>query len=151
MRNRQLGAGAETVMVKRILGGVAAFAAASALSVGPAGAHGGHEDFVLPLVCDNGTTYLVEVSGNGDFTPARDIASTSVFVPVAFGAFTGTLKDPAGNVVESFTEPAVSKGNSAKGLKDPVNCTFNFSETDEAGFTFTGSGSAVLRMTPSRR
>lgn len=111
----------------------------------------------FPIACDNGHTYALTGNGNGNFTPAHDADSTSTLVPVSFGPFTGTIRDAQGNVVETFTEPAASKGQSAKGLKDEVNCTFSFQDVSDgsdpdypAGYTFTGSGSAVVRITPSR-
>jgi len=59
------------------------------------------------------------------------------------------VRDADGNVVDTFTEPASTKGQSAKGVKNPVRCTFEFTEQSD-GFTFTGSGSVVVRITPSR-
>ena len=111
---------------------------------------------VFPLVCDNGHTYQASANGNGEFTPAHDNGGTAVFVPVSFGPFTGTIRNAQGQVVDTFTEPASAKGQSAKGLKDPVTCTFSFTEVSDgsdpefpAGYTFSGSGSAVVRLTPS--
>ncbi|HUR19018.1 MAG TPA: hypothetical protein VMZ51_08830 [Acidimicrobiales bacterium] len=111
----------------------------------------------FPVTCDNGHSYVAVSNGNGLFTPAHDTASNATFVPVSFGAFTATVTDADGNVVASFTDPGESKGQSAKGVKDPVNCTFSFTEVSDgsdpdfpAGYTFTGSGSAVVRITPSR-
>lgn len=110
----------------------------------------------FPLVCNNGNTYSAVSNGNGEFTPALDLGGTSAFVPVSFGTFTGTVRDAQGNVVDSFTEEGSAKGQSAKGLKNPVTCTYSFSEVSDgsdpefpAGYTFSGSGTAVVRITPS--
>lgn len=112
--------------------------------------------FTVPLNCANGQTYQVVVNGNGEFTPAHDINSTATLVPVSFGPFSGTISDAQGNVVDSFTEPGSSKGQSAKGKKNLVNCTFTFTEVGDgsdpefpAGFSFTGSGSVLVKITPS--
>ena len=109
------------------------------------------------LVCDNGTTYQATSNGNGEFTPAHDLGGTGVFVPVSFGTFSGTIRNAQGQVVDSFTEPGTSKGQSAKGLSNPVTCTFSFSEVSDgsdpefpAGFTFSGSGSATVRLAPGK-
>ena len=58
---------------------------------------------VIPASCDNGKSYQVAVNGNGEFTPAHDLGSTSVFVPQAFDLtfeFTPTDGSP-----ESETRP----------------------------------------------
>ena len=143
-------------MKHRTAVGIAALGCASTLLAGIAGADPTRGEAV-PLVCDNGQTYLVAVNGNGEFTPGHDTESTTTFVPVSFGTFTGTLRDPSGNVVETFSEPGASKGRSAKGVKDPVTCTFSFTEVSDgsdphfpAGYTFSGSGSVVVRIVANR-
>lgn len=140
----------------KITAGLFALGTASALLSGGAGADP-QTGFTFPLVCDNGQTYDVTSNGNGEFTPAHDIESTTVFVPVAFGPFTGTVRNAQNQVVDSFTDPASAKGQSARGLADPVTCTYSFTEVSDgsdpdfpAGYTFSGVGTAVVRMTPSR-
>lgn len=139
----------------RIAGGLVALGMASTLVVGAAGAAPNSE--VVPLECDNGQSYVVEVNGNGEFTPGRVVGGTAVLVPVAFGDFTGTVRDESGNVVETFTEEGATKGRSAKGVKNPVTCTFEFTEVSDGsdpefpeGYTFEGSGEVVVRITPGR-
>ncbi len=108
---------------------------------------------LIPLDCDNGRSYTIAVNGNGEFTPGHDVNSTSMLVPVAFGAFTGTVTDSQGNVVETFTEPGAAKGRSAKNTKNTVTCTFEFNDTFEENgetFTFSGSGSVTGFITPRR-
>jgi hypothetical protein len=109
----------------------------------PAGADPKGDTF--PIVCDNGVTYDATGNGNGEFTPAHDINSTSTLIPLSFGPFTGTVTDGEGNVTP-IDEPASSKGQSGK-QKDTVSCTFTFSGTD-GEFTFEGSGSVVGIVTP---
>lgn len=104
---------------------------------------------VIPLDCDNGESYTVVVNGNGAFTPAHDTDSNSMLVPVEFGEFTGTVTDAQGNVVDSFTEPGLPKGQSAKGKKTLVTCEFEFSGTED-GLTFTGSGTVIGFITPAK-
>ncbi len=106
---------------------------------------------IIPLACDNGQSYTIAVNGNGEFTPGHDTDSTSVLVPVAFGAFTGTVTDAEGNVAETFSEPGAAKGQSGKNAKNTVTCTFSFSETfteDGETFTFTGGGTVTGFITP---
>lgn len=100
------------------------------------------------LVC-NGTSYQVATPpGNGDFTPALDLGSNRVFIPHAFGAFTGTIRDASGAVVDSFTEPAGAQGSGKQ--KNDVSCSFTFHEVSDgsepdfpAGYTFDGSGTVT--------
>ena len=117
---------------------------------------GGKNSFPIDVVC-NGTTYHTVGAGNGNFTPAHDMASNSILIPVSFGAFTGTTRDADGNVVDVETDPPGAKGQSANqpGL---VNCTFSFVFVSDgsdpagppAGYTFTGEGSVVGKITPAK-
>ena len=92
-------------------------------------------------------TYQTWVNGNGQFSPAHDLASTSTLVPLAFGPTTFTLTDPNGVVVESGTDPAVAKGSSAHAAGAQW-CTFSLSGTDEEGFTFSLTGDVLGQVTP---
>ena len=70
----------------------------------------------ISAIC-NGNPIRVVVNGNGEFTPAHVIGSTSVFVPTAFDLmFTLT---PAGG------SPSVNTDTSAKAgpVKNAVTCT----------------------------
>ena len=132
--------------------GVATAAALIAGSAGAATADPTNAKDTLPiqLACDNGHTYTVVANGNGQFTPAHDLDSNAVVVPVAFGEVTATLTDPDGNVVDSETDPPVSKGSSAKNPNATTNCSFFASATDPDGFTFTLNGTVTALITPSR-
>ncbi len=125
-------------------------AAAAAAAAAPANADP-QKGELIPVDCDNGKSYTLAVNGNGEFTPGHDVDSTSMLVPVAFGSFTGTLTDSQGNVVETFTDPGVGKGQSGKNAKNTVTCTVEFSVTfveDGETFTFTGSGTVTGVITP---
>src|SRR5688500_18115907 len=87
---------------------VAAGTAMAALAAAPA--FGAPEKETIPLECDNGNSYVIEVNGNGEFTSARDTASNSVFVPLSFGEFTGTITYPDGTVETLPPEPGGAKG-----------------------------------------
>ena len=109
----------------------------------------------FPVVCENGITYQVTDSGNGAFTPAHDVGSTSTLIPVAFGEFHGTLTDSEGNVIEEFVDPPASKGSSGKQVRaTTTSCTFTITETfddpDLGLVTFTGEGSVTGFVTPVR-
>ncbi len=135
--------------VRKLTGLIAAGALVLGAAATPASADPKKGE-VIPLNCDNGTIYRVVVNGNGEFTPGHDLDSKANLIPLAFGPFTGTVKDSDGNVVEEINEPGSSKGRSAKNAKDAVNCTFEFSGTED-GMTFEGSGSALVRITPANR
>ena len=136
---------------------VLAFGAGSALGVASsAGADpgGSPRSFQVPLVCDNGTTYQLILNGNGQFAPGHDSASNSIIVPTAFGPFHGVVTDADGNVLDEFTDPAVSKGNSTKDRGTSTECTFEIDDTftdPELGVLhFHGEGSATVFVTPAR-
>lgn len=111
--------------------------------------------FPVTITC-GGTAYQTVVNGNGDFAPAHDTNSNSILVPVAFENFTGTIRDDAGNVVDTFTEAFVErKGQSAKNKTDVVDCVYTFTEVSDgsdpefpAGWTFTGEGGVSVTVTP---
>lgn len=132
------------------LGLVVAAGLALGVAAAPAGADPKGDTFALE--CDDGQTYNVVANGNGNFTPAHDSASTTVFIPLAFGDFTGTITDSQGNVEQLPPDPGIAKGKSGKNAKNTMDCTFSFSETftDEQGetFTFNGSGSVTGYATP---
>jgi hypothetical protein len=106
------------------------------------------------VVCDNGVTYLVTVNGNGDFTPAHDVASTSILVPTAFGAFQGTLVDADGMVIDEFTGLPSVKGSASKDRATTTSCIYTINETfddpDLGMVTVTGTGSVTGFVTPLR-
>ncbi len=109
----------------------------------------------VPITCDNGHTYDAVVNGNGDFTPAHDVNSNAILVPLSFGEFNGTVTDADGNVVDSFTDPASAKGKaSKKQRKTQTTCSYTFGETFEdpelGTLTFSGTGTVVGFVTPSR-
>jgi hypothetical protein len=142
-----------TTWTMRALGGAAVAVGVLGSSMGAAGADpkGGGTH----LTCD-GASYEVVVAGNGNWTPAHDTDSNTVFVPTWFGDFHGTVRDDAGNVVDEFFEEGdFPKGQSAKNKGDILECTFSFTEVSDGsdpefpeGFTFTGEGEVRVFATP---
>jgi hypothetical protein len=109
----------------------------------------------FPVVCDNGVTYQVVGIGNGAFTPAHDVNSTSTLIPTAFGPFHGVVMDLEGNVLDEFTDPAQVKGSSTKDRATSTSCTFTVEFTDfvpEFGevVQFVGTGTVEGFVTPVR-
>lgn len=131
------------------LGAVGAIAAACV--VGAAGTASADpvnapKSFQVPLVCSNGAHYTVAVmDNNGQFAAAHDVASTKTLIPTAFGPFHGVLTDAAGQVVDEFTDPAVSKGRATKSRRTSVHCTFRITQT----FTIPELGDVTLNATGS--
>lgn len=107
----------------------------------------------VPLVCDDGHTYTATVNGNGEFSPARDLDTTAVLVPHAFGDFTGEVRALDGSLLYSFTEEGTVKGSGKQ--KSNIACTFSFYEvsTDGSdpdfpeGAIFSGSGTVIGKFT----
>ena len=105
-----------------------------------------NSDNRVSLTC-NGVTYDVVVGGNGEFTPAHDTHSNLVFVPHAFQGFTGTIYDPDGNEVGTFSDPSIQTQGSGKQKNDTV-CTYTFSQVSDgsdpegppAGYLMVGTG-----------
>lgn len=104
----------------------------------------------LPVTVQcGGATYQTWANGNGQFTPVHDLGSTSMLIPLAFGASTFTVTDPGGVVVDSGTEEGAAKGQSAHAAGAQW-CTYQLSVTDELGFTFSVSGDVLGMVTPLR-
>jgi hypothetical protein len=103
---------------------------------------------VIDLVC-GGTSYEIVVNSNGAFSPAHDIHSNKVFVPVWFGEVTVTITDSEGTVVDTFTDPPATKG---AGKHADIHCTFDDSGTFEdpelGTLTFSASGEVAGFVTP---
>jgi hypothetical protein len=94
---------------------------------------------VIELMCD-GTTYHAAINGNGNWgSPAHDVDSTMVFVPVRFGEISGTITDPEGNTEPLFTDPPATKG---AGKHADLDCTF----TDTFSFTEPGVGEFTINV-----
>ncbi|HEY3530605.1 MAG TPA: hypothetical protein VGK78_15775 [Nocardioides sp.] len=112
----------------------------------PAGAR---DSLQLQVTCDNGQTYDVVTNGNGAWTPAHDLNSTAVLIPVAFGEQTFSVYDPDGNLIDQETVPASAKtGASAHNGHATVNCSFAGSTTAPDGSTFMISGTVTGFVTP---
>ena len=109
---------------------------------------------VVTIACDNGNTYSAVVKGNGDWTPAHDLASNTILVPTAFGESTFTITDSEGNVIDSETDPGSTKGHANKPRKTSTDCTFSFGGTEEdpdlGTLTFSATGTVSGFTTPAR-
>ena len=137
----------------RVMIGAAAAAVLGLSAWAPAQADPSHARGSLPLEvsCDNGQTYDVVTNGNGHWTPAHDLNSTSVLIPVAFGEQTFSIYDPDGNLIDQETAPPSAKaGASAHNKHATVNCSFEGSSTAPDGSTFMIAGTVTGFVTPAR-
>jgi hypothetical protein len=134
---------------------VAAVATALVAGGAPLAAAAPPEREIIPLVCDDGQTFSVEVNGNGEFTPGRVVGTNQVLVPVSFGEFTFRAVLPDGTMIED-SEPGSAKGGGNVQAHNPrptVTCTFEITEVLEeeqdglptgTGVTFGGEVTGFL-------
>ena len=106
------------------------------------------------LTC-GGETFDVVVSGGGNFTPAHDVNSTTMFVPTYFGEGTATITNTVTGEVQQFVEPGGSKGSATKERRTSTECTYSttFEFPDEVtGDLLVGvfSGTVAGFYTPTR-
>jgi hypothetical protein len=94
---------------------------------------------IVNVDCGSGT-FQVATMGNGDWTPAHVIGTNQVFIPTAFGEFTGTFT-PTGGTPTTETEPAISKPSPRNG-KDVVHCSYTL-HFESAEGTFVGHGTVT--------
>ena len=110
-----------TILASAFAAGLIAAGSAPAIAAPP-------EREVIPLVCDNGQSYDVVVSGNGSFTPGRIVGSTGVLVPIAFGDFAFHAELPDGTEIHESSDDVDLKGKGNVQQRNPratVNCTFS--------------------------
>ena len=98
--------------------------------------------------CANGQSFQIVINGNGVFSAAHDRNSTATFITFAFGEITGAVTDPAGNVVDTFTAPPVTKRAAAN--HSLLECLFTVSQTLPDGSTLTCSGTSFVELVRSR-
>ncbi|NNF55292.1 MAG: hypothetical protein HKN03_12740 [Acidimicrobiales bacterium] len=101
------------------------------------------------LNCDGEIVY-VSVAGNGRWTPAHDLNSTLVGVPIAFGEFNGIFTPTDGSPVEEFTDPPFAKPNAPRSRNQTFDCTYTVEGSFPDG-TFSGNGSVTLIVPSSVR
>jgi hypothetical protein len=136
----------------RVTLGAAAAAVLGGVTIAPAHADPSQAMNSLPLqvTCDNGQSYDAVANGDGAWTPAHDLNSSSILVPVSFGAVTVTIRDPQGAIVDQETDPPSAKpGASAHNPHATTHCEFVGMGTAPDGSTFTIEGSVVGFVTPN--
>jgi hypothetical protein len=96
----------------------------------------------LTLQCPSGTSSAVVILVRGEWTPAHVIGSNTVFVPIAFGRFTGVATDAEGNVLFTVDAPALAKGSAVPQNGELVEC-IGVIEFDFPGGHFIGSSTVT--------
>jgi hypothetical protein len=100
---------------------------------------------VFTAVCGE-TQLMVSVNGNGEFTAAHVISSTSVFIPTAFNlTFSFT---PTGGVTESETDTSAKAHQPGNAVTCELPAELNTFTTPDG--TFTLSGTVTGFFTPAR-
>jgi len=136
-------------MLKRAL----VAASAVVLVAGLAAPASAAEKETFQLTCDNGFDGTVVGTGNGQWTPAIAEDGT-VFVPIAFGAFSATAYEPGtNNVIVSFSDDSVVAKKAQQRGRAVTECTFSSSQynvyDEELGqvidLTFSGEVTATVR------
>jgi hypothetical protein len=134
----------EEIDMRTMLIGVGALALGVVVPVGVAGADPKPADDVeVVLTCD-GDDYPITTAGNGRWTPAHDLGSTLVGVPIAFGEFEGTFT-PDGGTPERFTEPAFEKPNAPRTANLILTCTYTVEGPVPYGYV-EGEGSVTIMV-----
>jgi hypothetical protein len=105
-------------MKRRLLAVLAcfAFAAAAAAPMAAADPTNAKNSAQITAVC-GGSPVTVVVNGNGEFTPAHDVDSTSVFIPTAFH-ITFTFTPTGGSPMSDLDTSA-----KAAPIKGTITCT----------------------------
>ena len=119
-------------------GAIAVMAIASTAGADPTNAKNAQQ---LQAVCGTQTLTVV-VNGNGEFTPAHLIGSTSVFIPTSFN-ITSTFTPTGGS---TMTETDTSA--KAAPLQNTINCTIPFQSFSSPFGTFTIEGTVTGFLTP---
>ena len=126
------------LLVLLISGALAAIAIAPTAGADPINAK---NSLQLQAFCGTQTLNVV-VNGNGEFTPAHVIDSTSVFIPTAFD-ITFTFTPPGGPTMIQHDTSAKSAP-----LQNTMTCTIPFQSFPSPGGTFTIQGTVTGFLTP---
>jgi hypothetical protein len=101
----------------------------------------------ITITCGD-TIYHAVANGNGNWTPAHDLNSNSVLIPIAFGVERDVFTDPSGNQTVSFSPPR------AKGSANPqgaplINCSYHLGLSFPDGSSFVADGTVTGFVTPA--
>jgi len=123
-----------------------AAAAAFAVQVASADPSNAKNSLQITAIC-GGQQVPVVVNGNGEFTPAHVVGSTSVFVPTAFDTtFSFT---PTGGTTESEHDTSAKHNQKANGVTCDIPAALNTFTSPEG--TFSISGTVTGFFTPASK
>src|SRR5437879_2565247 len=111
----------------------------SAAAMAPAFARNSGNKAQLTFTC-NGVSHDATIAGNGDWAPARDNDSTTVYHPTAFGEVTRTFYPADGSSPQTQTAPAHEFQAQQQNGHPRIDCTFDFEYSDSSG-TYVDTGS----------
>jgi len=101
----------------------------------------------VTIVC-GATTYHAVANGNGAWTPAHDLNSNKVLIPVAFGVETDVFT-PVGGPPEIMLSPARDKGSANPSGQPQINCSYTVGPITIPGVgTFAAFGTVTGFVTP---
>jgi hypothetical protein len=98
----------------------------------------------LPVTADcGGDPISAVVNGSGVWVPAHDLNSTSVFIPLQFGAATGVFTAPDGTQFPINDPPSPPKGSANPPGRAIVNCTYSIDAAFPDGSSLKVDGSVT--------
>ena len=122
------------------LGGIAVAAAAA----DPSGAK---NSVSVTVTCGN-TTYNAVANGNGPWSPAHDLNSNRVLIPVTFGVERDVFT-PVGGAPETTFSPPRVKGSASPNGQPQINCSYTVGPITVPGVgTFEAFGTVTGFVTP---
>ena len=127
------------LLVFAVCGALAAVAIAPTAGADPVNAKGSLQ---IDAICPGMAPFTVVVNGNGEFTPAHVLGSTSVFIPTAFD--TTMTFTPTGGTTETNHDTSAK----AAPITNTITCTIPFQSFTAPFGTFTIEGSVTGFLTP---
>jgi hypothetical protein len=103
----------------------------------------------ITITCGN-TTYHAVVNGKGVWSPAHDLNSNSIVIPVSFGDATNVFTDPSGTITTSTT-PGTAKGSSAPNGAPLLNCSYHLALSFPDGSSLVIDGPVTGFITPANK
>jgi hypothetical protein len=127
------------LLVFAVCGALAAVAIAPTAGADPVNAKGSLQ---IDAICPGMAPFTVVVNGNGEFTPAHVLGSTSVFIPTAFD--TMMTFTPTGGTTETNHDTSAK----AAPITNTITCTIPFQSFTAPFGTFTIEGNVTGFLTP---
>jgi hypothetical protein len=118
--------------------------AAGAATADPSGAK---NSAPVTIVCD-GTTYQAVANGSGAWSPAHDLNSNKILIPLTFGVETDVFTPAGGGAPEITFSPARAKGSANPSGQPTINCTYTVGPFVFPEGTFEALGTVTGFVTP---